>query len=198
MSKIENKCLLLNADYSPMCLVSHKRAVIWSIKAKYDTNYSIEILSYFDNSYILGPENNIYPLPVIARIKKFINLRSHKVKFSRHNVFLRDNYTCQYCGIKFNKNQLTYDHVIPKSYFDKESNKKTDWNNVVACCLSCNAKKGNRTPDQANMHLVNIPIEPTDKNKYLPIARDLSIISNDIPESWKQFINPKLYYNAHL
>ena len=199
MSKIENKCLLLNADYSPICLVSYKKAIIWSVKAKNNTNYSIEIISYIDNKYMLGAENRTYPLPVIARLKKFINLRYNKVKFSRNNVFLRDNYTCQYCGIKFNKNQLTYDHVIPKSYFNKDgNNNKTYWHNVVACCLSCNIKKGNRTPDQANMNLVNIPVEPTDKNKYLPIARDLSIISEEMPESWKQFINPKLYSYANL
>lgn len=193
MSKLDNKrCLLLNADYSPICLVPWKRAIMWSVRADIEYNYSIEILEYFSDSYIYGSEDKKYYLPMVARIKRFINLRTKHIKFSRHNVFLRDDHTCQYCGIKLPAHQLTYDHVIPKS--NMKNIKATTWTNVVACCLRCNSKKGNRTPSQANMSLIQKPCEPTDKTRYLPIVRELSIIKEDIPEQWKLFINTKILY----
>lgn len=184
-NKDDRRCLLLNADYSPICLVSWHKSISWSIR--YNTN--VEILYYFSDKYIIGVDNKQYQLPMVARIKRFINLHIKKIKFSRHNVFLRDNYMCQYCGICLSPNQLTYDHVIPKSIL--RNKKATHWHNVVTCCLRCNAKKGNKTPDQANMRLIKSPTEPTDKIKYLPITRELSIIKEDIPEQWKQFIHTK-------
>jgi 5-methylcytosine-specific restriction endonuclease McrA len=114
------------------------------------------------------------------------------VNFSRKNLFIRDNYTCQYCFERKDINKLTYDHVIPKSRWIKNIGSPTCWTNIVTACVDCNRKKGNRTPKQANMPLKNLPIAPQKSNKYLPIAHWLLKIRSDIPTEWKSYL-PESY-----
>lgn len=94
------------------------------------------------------------------------------------NIFIRDNFMCQYCGRKFDQRDLTYDHVTPRS-MDGE----TDWDNIVTCCHSCNKRKGGRTPRQASMHLIRRPVRPT---WYHFISFTLS--RGDTPESWRPYL----------
>ena len=78
-----------------------------------------------------------------------------EIRFSRHNVYWRDNYTCQYCVKKFPSNHLTFDHIVPIS-----RGGNTNWENVVTCCETCNCRKGNQTLKQAGMKLHKKPKKP--------------------------------------
>jgi 5-methylcytosine-specific restriction endonuclease McrA len=106
------------------------------------------------------------------------------VKFSRQNIYARDKYRCQYCGAKFGPEELTYDHVVPRS-----RGGKTKWDNIVTCCIRCNRKKGGRTPAEARMRLIRKPSQPT----WLPALR-ITIGFKEVPNSWRDY----LYWNVEL
>ena len=190
-SKAENsKCLLLNADYSPLRVLSWQRAIVWSIRYENNKNYGIEILSYHHDKYIQGSADKRYPVPAVAKTIKFFNMYNKKINFSRHNLFIRDNYTCQYCGKQLAFSQLTYDHIIPKSRFNKDKRLSTNWKNIVTACRPCNHKKGNKTPKEASMTLINSPVEPNYSLEYLPWFQELSTIKDGpLYELWKPFIS---------
>jgi len=78
------------------------------------------------------------------------------VKFSRINVYLRDDFTCGYCGRRLPMSQLTYDHVLPRA-----RGGRTDWENILTACTGCNAKKGARTPAESGMRPLRQPFRPT-------------------------------------
>jgi 5-methylcytosine-specific restriction endonuclease McrA len=188
MNKAENsKCLLLNADYTPLKLISWQKAIVWSIKYSNNHNYSIEIIQYYADKYIQGT-NKTYSVPLIAKTFKYFNIYNRPLKFSRHNLFIRDNYTCQYCGQSFSYNELTYDHIIPKSKFIPDVKYSTNWLNITTSCVLCNRKKSNRTPDQARMKLLNTPKKPFYEPKYLPVINELISIKETMDPNHKEWI----------
>jgi hypothetical protein len=189
----DNKCLLLNSDYSPLSIISWKRAVIWSMRYVDNPKYGIEIIDFFKNDFINGVNNKKYPIPAVAKTKKFFKIINQNITFSRKNIFIRDNHTCQYCSCKFDAKYLTYDHVIPKSKWVDTNRSPTNWTNIVTACIDCNRKKGNRTPKQANMPLVSFPKEPNKNKRFLPIFCHLTKIKEDIPDEWRLYI-PQSYY----
>jgi len=194
MNKAHNsRCLLLNADYSPLRIISWQKAMIWSIKSSYDQQYGIQIIEYYDNRFIQGSGGKQYKLPSIAKTIHYFNVYHKKISFSRHNLFIRDKYTCQYCGQQLMATQLTYDHIIPKSRFNNNKTISTNWKNIVTACRPCNHKKGNRTPKEAGMNLLNQPIEPTYGVEYLPWFQELSNIHYGYSDSWKPFLTTHQY-----
>lgn len=190
MKNINNKCLLLNIDYTPLCIISWKKAIILSVRYNINKNCGVEIIDFYKNDYIIGPNNQTFPIPAIAKTKKYFRPYNDHVIFSRRNVFIRDNYTCQYCGEQKNISELTYDHIVPKSHKTKFKNKQeaTSWLNIVTACKQCNRRKGNKTPEQAGMPLLNNPHVPAKNKKYLPITHHLHKIDTEIPEEWKLYI----------
>ena len=186
------KCLLLNLDYSPMTIIGWQRALVWSIKHEYNSKYGIEIIDFYKNDFIQGTGNKKYPVPAVAKTKKFFKKQNATVIFSRKNIYIRDNYTCQYCNTKFDTKDLTYDHVIPKSMWKDTNRSPTNWTNITTACTKCNRKKGNRTPKQANMPIKNLPSMPDKTHKYLPISHLLSKIKNELPEEWLPYL-PESY-----
>lgn len=180
-------CLVLNADYSPMGIIDWQKAIIWSYRYIYGKTNQIEILEYYTDDYVSGVNGKI-ELPAIIKTTRYFKLNSSHVNFSRKNLFIRDNYTCQYCGVQYPIAQLTYDHVIPKSKW-KEERSPTCWTNIVTACKKCNINKGNRTPVQANMPLKSQPYIPRKSPKYLPVYNHLSIIGRHIPDTWRTYIN---------
>jgi 5-methylcytosine-specific restriction endonuclease McrA len=191
--RIENsRCLVLNSDYTPLSIISWKRALVWSIRYECDHNSGVEIVDFYKNDCIYGPNNKKFPIPAVVRTPRYFRIHNQQVNFSRKNLFIRDNYTCQYCHERKEINKLTYDHVIPKSRWRDNIGSPTSWTNIVTACTECNRKKGNRTPKQANMPLKNLPVVPQKSHKYLPIAHWLLRIRSDIPEEWKMYL-PESY-----
>lgn len=191
MKTQNTKCLVLNADYTPLTIINWQRAVAWSFKHEYDHKLGVEIIDFYKDDFITGTGNKKHPIPAVVRTIKFFRINNTRVKFSRKNLFIRDTYTCQYCGLKHDINKLTYDHVIPKSLWNNDTQSPTTWTNIVTACISCNRKKGNRTPKQANMPLLTLPVMPSKHIKYLPITTYLLKIK-DIPEEWKIYL-PECY-----
>ena len=95
-------------------------------------------------------------VPRVVRLLDYDRVPRNSVKFSRRNVFLRDEHRCQYCGRQYGIHNLSLDHVVPRS-----RGGLTTWENIVAACLRCNVKKGGRTPREAGMALHRSPAKPT-------------------------------------
>tara|TARA_A100001201_G_scaffold103458_1_gene88760 strand:+ start:1255 stop:1746 length:492 start_codon:yes stop_codon:yes gene_type:complete len=158
--------------------------VLWYSTTKGYKN-NVEVVSYY-NDNIKSSSKNI-SIPSVIRLTRYYNFFRENIKFCRKNIFIRDNYTCQYCGKK--SRRLTYDHVIPKSKWPANSRSKaTDWLNITTACLACNLKKGDRTPQQAKMPLLRKPYAPSKNEKYLPIAQYLLTIK-EVPEEWMQYVS---------
>lgn len=117
-------------------------------------------------------------IPEVIILRYFSRLPQRSVKFNRRNIFLRDDYTCQYCGTKPGKENLTIDHVVPRS-----KGGRSTWENVTLACIVCNSRKGDRTPDQAHMPLHRRPRQPHWLSSFT------SHLRNPDNELWKQFVD---------
>jgi len=123
-------------------------------------------------------------VPEVVSLLRFDRLPHSTVTFSRRNLFKRDHHVCQYCGVQFDSDQLTIDHVLPRSQGGVSS-----WDNCVLACLDCNRRKADRTPQQAGMRLRRKPVRPAWRPLYA--ARDVRIAS------WSRFLS-EAYWNVPL
>ncbi|MBW6415794.1 HNH endonuclease [Candidatus Methylacidiphilum fumarolicum] len=148
-----------------------------------DDFYTLDFFEWKEHSQAYHGSDVVHTVSFKIRVPKVILLLlfekvpRKEVKFTRHNVFERDGYLCQYCGGKFDPSYLNLDHVIPR-----ERGGKTTWENVVCSCIRCNSKKGNRTPQEAGMKLLKKPKKP----KWRPL-----FIAGKFPidESWEKFLD---------
>ena len=116
--------------------------------------------------------------PRIILLRVFDRYPRKEVKFTRHNVFERDAYTCQYCGRRPERGGVNLDHVVPRAHGGK-----TTWNNVVCSCIGCNSRKADRTPVQAGMRLLRAPEKP----RWHP-AMDFKVAAGPVGEAWRPFL----------
>jgi len=125
----------------------------------------------------------VLSLPSVARIKTHVPINKKGVKFSRINVLTRDGFQCQYCGNRFPRRELNYDHVVPRN-----QGGKTVWENIVTSCYPCNSRKAGRTPEQAKIRLLKRPIRP----KSLPLAMP-TIPVGKAPAEWMFYLSAMPY-----
>lgn len=137
---------ILNLDYSVISIVSWQKGMLLLLKGV------IQPIEFWPDP-ILSASGDYYQVPKMVMVKKFIK-RKRVLLPKKRNIFLRDNYTCQYCSCE-DPSVLTLDHVIPQSRGGKNT-----WENLVCACRPCNFKKGNRTPEEADMPLKRRPTEP--------------------------------------
>lgn len=130
--------LVLNADFTPINTTTLLRGFVLVTKGK------AEILKGGEKPILTSVGEFVRPL--IIRLLSYVNFRPVKSRVSRHKIYKRDNHECVYCGTK---QDLSIDHVIPRSRGGDNS-----WGNLVSCCKKCNTKKGNRTPEEANMKFI--------------------------------------------
>ncbi len=143
-----NGVLVLNASFEPLNIVSVQRAVVLLLKEK------AELIEAATAK--VRAENVALDWPLVIRLVAYVPVpRRLPLPLSRRTVLARDLYTCQYCGDQPGRNELTVDHVLPRS-----RGGLTTWDNVVTACGPCNRRKGNRTPDEAEMRLLNSPGRP--------------------------------------
>ena len=125
-------------------------------------------------------------VPRVIRLFAYEKMPKHTVKFNRRNIFARDNNQCQYCGRKFPTTELSLDHVTPRSQGGQST-----WENIVCACVSCNVRKGGRTPKQAHMSLIRKPEKP----KRSPLL-NLKLTHRKY-QSWKTFLD-NAYWSVEL
>jgi 5-methylcytosine-specific restriction endonuclease McrA len=117
-------------------------------------------------------------VPRVIRLLRYDRVPRQTLRFNRRNLFARDEHRCQYCGRNFPNSQLSFDHVLPRS-----RGGETSWENVVCSCVTCNSKKGGRTPQEARMRLLLTPARP----KHNPLLA--MKLSNPKYESWRTFLS---------
>ncbi len=160
-----SKVLVLNASYEPLNICTWRRAVVLLMKGKAEQIEHNGKLIYTN-----------LPVPTVIRLRSYVKIPYKEISLSRRNLLHRDGYTCQYCGDR--RHDLTIDHIIPRSKGGTDS-----WENVVAACLKCNVKKGDRTPKEANMALSTTPRRPP-SHVYFEISKHAA--SGEF--SWKKYV----------
>ncbi len=141
------KVLILNQTFEPFQVCSSRRAVILLFTGKAER---VE-----DTARVIRSPSMAFLLPSVIRLHRFVRKPDRPtVAFNKKNILKRDAYTCQYCG-RNGGERMTIDHIIPKSLGGR-----TVWDNVVSACRACNLKKGNKSPDEAGMHLLRRPTKP--------------------------------------
>ena len=175
----QNPALVLNADYRPL---SYYPLSLWpwqeAVKAAWLDR--VTILAEYDE-VVRSPSTEIR-IPSVVVLKDYVKPRK-RVTFTRFNLFLRDEFRCQYCGAK---GDLTFDHVVPRA-----RGGITSWENVVAACSKCNLKKGSKSLRESGLSLRKTP--------RVPMAEELRNMGRKFPpnhlhESWMDF----LYWDAEL
>jgi 5-methylcytosine-specific restriction endonuclease McrA len=174
--------LVLNADFRPL---SYFPLSLWpwyeAIKAVFLDR--VNIIAEYDR-VVRSPSFEMR-LPSVIALKEYVPA-ARRPAFTRFNVFLRDRFHCQYCGGDFATNELTFDHVVPKS-----RGGRTAWTNVVTACSPCNLLKGNQLLRESGLLLQRFPSEPT--------TQELQENGRGFPpgylhESWRDF----LYWDSEL
>lgn len=163
------RVLVLNAHYQPTRVVSWERAICMLYDQKAE-------MIEGTGEVIRSPSMQM-EMPSIVRMKRKPRTKKVSIKFSRANVLLRDGHRCLYCGCDFEPEQLNYDHVVPRS-----RGGKTDWDNIVSSCYGCNARKGDRTPEEAKMPLLMRPKKPV----WLPVVPKKFDLRT-VPPSWRSY-----------
>jgi 5-methylcytosine-specific restriction endonuclease McrA len=175
----QHPALVLNADYRPL---SYYPLSLWSwqdaIKAAFMDR--VEIVAEYD--YEVHSPSISLKIPSVVVLKDYVKPRK-RVAFTRFNVFLRDEFRCQYCG---KKGELTFDHIVPRS-----SGGITSWGNVVAACAPCNMRKGSKSLRRAGMSLRK-PTRTPEAEQLRNIGRKFP--PNHLHDSWIDF----LYWDAEL
>ncbi len=159
--------LVLNQNYEPLNVCNVRRAFVLLDKGK------AEVLEH-NHGFLRSPSMSL-PLPSVIRLVYQIHRPRPQLRLSRKEIFARDDYTCQYCGSK--AKELTLDHVMPKNRGGRHV-----WENIVAACKTCNHKKRNRTPEEAQMRLPRWPYRPQAK-LYFNFHHHLAV-----QEEWRKFL----------
>jgi len=176
--RVNNAVLVLNQNYEPLNVCNVRRALVLVIGGK------AEILE--ENPLGLTSSRAVYPAPTVIRLRYFIRRPRPRVKLTRREVFIRDNFTCQYCGR--HGHELTIDHIIPRSRGGLHT-----WENVVSACRPCNHRKGGKSLAEARMALRKQPHEPR-AGMYYTIERRLDM---SIQPHWHKFLPGIATSNGH-
>ena len=162
---------MLNASYEPLKVVGWQKAMLLWFQGK------AEILEHHE--MVVRSVTKTFRLPSVLRLLSFVHRRSSPtIRFCRENIYLRDDFRCQYCYESFQTRDLTLDHVLPVSRGGRK-----DWVNIVTACRDCNQRKGNRTPDEAGMRLAKRPSTP----RWLPQS-EFSISITAAPSIWQIYL----------
>lgn len=158
--------LVLNQNYAPLNVCNVRRAVVLLGREK------AELL--VNGQGELHSVQASFLTPSVIRLTYLVRRPLLQRRLSRRDVFMRDKYTCQYCGRV--RQNMTLDHVVPRFHGGRHT-----WENVVAACISCNHRKAGRTPKEAGIHLLREPIAPRPNPYHLFHERPLQ-------EEWLQFM----------
>ncbi len=191
---LQRPTLVLNRNWQPVNVASVARALVLLFN---ETARVVDPADY--QTYTWADWSRLHPrhgerfvqavrfrlrVPEVITLTGYDRLPRAAVTFSRRNIFKRDRFTCQYCGAQPGSEELTLDHVVPRS-----QGGESRWENCVLACLACNKRKADRTPQQAAMRLRKQPLRPTWKLLYAGHHARI--------ESWSKFVS-EAYWNVEL
>jgi len=201
-----DSCLVLNINYQPinvipvwkaLSMLFRERAEIVYVDEGYYKSYALN--GWFglsemkmaegiddDEALIYGIDKTFIAPKVIRTLFYGAVPPSKGIALTRRNIYLRDDYTCQFCGRKLPTSELNIDHVVPKSRGGRMT-----WNNVVCSCIRCNNKKAARTPQEAGMRLLRKPFQPRHNLTLFDKAREPKY------KKWQDFVD-QIYYDTEL
>lgn len=198
MSAIFNRqVLVLNRLWQPVNLCSARRAITLVFLGhahvvgtdEEDQFFAHDVNSWLRHSggrrngeskAVIRSVSRCFHVPEIIVLSIFDRLPKKQVKFTRENIYRRDNFRCQYCGDVFETKKLNLDHVVPR---DKGG--RSTWDNVVTSCIPCNTRKANKLPGEARMFPRSTPKAPSWRPLFSTAQRPLPC------DSWGHFIDLK-------
>lgn len=194
MVQLTRPTLVLNRNWQPIGVVPVARSLILvaADRAKIVDPNDFQQYTWADWSRMLPHDHEPFVqavrfrvrVPQVITLTTYDRVRTNAVTFNRRNLYKRDHYTCQYCGRQPGSEELTIDHVLPRSRGGTST-----WENCVLACLDCNNRKANRTPAEAQMPLRKPPVRPKWRPHY---AR------HDVPiQTWSKFLS-EAYWNVEL
>ncbi len=191
---LQRPALVLNRNWQPVNVATVARALVllWNESARVVNPADFRLYSWADWARLHPEEGDAWIQAVRSRLRvpevivlaQYNRLPTAAVSFSRHNVFKRDHWTCQYCGQQPGGEELTIDHVLPRSQGGVST-----WENCVLACIDCNKRKADRTQQQAGMKLRRAPVRPAWKPLYTRSSVRIA--------SWSKFIS-EAYWNVPL
>ena len=203
-SGLDAKVLVLNSHFSAIRVINARRAFVLLAKEIAEV-VAIEDGSYVTYPFITWTELSEFrrefesldhdwvrtaritiAVPKIVRVLGYDRLPREQVKLNRRNIYARDSNRCQYCGRTFATKELTLDHIKPRVQGGGNS-----WTNLVCACVKCNARKGGRTPEQAGIRLIRVPVKPK-RNPAISLR-----LGSPKYESWKAFLD-EAYWTVEL
>ncbi|RKG87132.1 HNH endonuclease [Corallococcus terminator] len=175
--------LVLSQSYEPVARIPWQRAIHLLFQGK------VEVVEEYEDRVVRSVTVELR-MPSVIRFVRALWKGPRGIRFSRENVYQRDHCRCQYCGLKVTRPEATYDHVVPRA-----QGGHTSWENIVIACVPCNQRKGNRTPAQARLTLLAVPVKP----KKMPNAVHLSfLVEQGVPMSWRKFLRDVAYWHTEL
>ena len=190
--------LILNRKFQPINVTNVYRGLTMlylGVARAVDEQYRVYDFQSWSDVGVTNEEESIglvsrrIRIPWVLALSAYEKLPRLRVRFSRLNIYARDENTCQYCGKHFPRVDLNLDHVLPRS-----QGGKTCWENVVCSCIECNLRKGGRTPVQANMRLLREPLRP----RWTPFIR--GGYKEPLRKAWLPFMSlvEASYWNVEL
>ncbi len=191
---LERPTLVLNRNWQAINVATVGRALtlLWNESARVVDPCDYQTYDWADWSQLTPQAGEPFiqavrlrvRVPEVVALAKYDRLPTAAVSFSRRNIFKRDHYACQYCGLQPGSEELTIDHVVPRAHGGISS-----WTNCVLACVACNKRKADRTPEQAGLRLRKPPVRPTWKPLYS--ASTIRIAG------WEKFLS-EAYWNVEL
>ena len=191
---LDRPALVLNRNWQPVNVATVARALVllWNESARVVDPEDYRLYTWADWSEVRPDEGERFiqavrlrrRVPEVIVLADYDRLPEAAVSFSRRNIFKRDHWACQFCGRQPGGDELTIDHVVPRSQGGQST-----WDNCVLACIDCNKRKADRTPVQARMKLRKVPVRPSWKPMY---ARHSERIA-----SWSKFVS-EAYWNVSL
>ena len=191
---LDRPTLVLNRNWQPVGVASVARSLlkVWNGVARVVDTDDFQLYTWEDWSALRPKEGEPYILtarfrlrvPEVVSLAHYDRVPINSVTFSRRNVFKRDRYTCQYCGSQPGSEELTIDHVLPRSLGGQST-----WENCVLACVDCNSRKADRTPEQAAMPLLKRPVRPDWRPLYATKGARIN--------SWSKFLS-EAYWTVEL
>ena len=175
--------LILAPSWEPITACSWRRAVCLRFLAKAEV-----VESYADKE--VRSVTLVMPMPAVIRFLRGTFRGRRSVRFSRENLYAREQGRCAYCGRAITRAETTYDHIVPRA-----QGGETSWQNVVVCCLACNKRKGARRPEEAGMVLRAKAIRPRTPPEVFRVTVPYR---PGMPIEWKQFLTDWGYWEGKL